>query len=411
MATEQIATLLTQAPPDAPSGYRGAPFLGVLVERLLQLGHEVGVFTTDEGLFDRGASGPLTLRGERFSITYCPVRPRGFRFQRGRPGRMLDLFRLERRHLADAMERYAPDVVHAHWTYEFAWAAQSTRLPLLITAHDDPAAVLRLTRDVYRLGRYWMARHVLRRARALSVVSGGLQADLRPLTSAPMTVVANPLAPGMFRANEAFARERAPGQPHFVMAMAGWSKMKNARPALRAFAQSRRDRPGLRMTCFGRDYGPGEAAERWVRAEGLDAGIAFVGMRPHADVLEALARATALVHPSLLESSGMAIAEAMACGLPVIAGRETHGVSWLLDDGKAGMLVDVRNPADIADAMRQLADDAPLAARLGRYGAARARELFDANAVACRYVELYERVIASQAPLCRAVARQPSRTT
>lgn len=51
----------------------------------------------------------------------------------------------------------------------------------------------------------------------------------------------------------------------------------------------------------------------------------------------------------------MALLEALALGVPVIAGEDSGGTRWTLDEGRAGLLVDITDPAAVADAMKELA--------------------------------------------------------
>ena len=66
-----------------------------------------------------------------------------------------------------------------------------------------------------------------------------------------------------------------------------------------------------------------------------------------------------------VEGFGISIAEASACGLPVIAGR-SGGIPEAVRDGDTGLLVDAERPEAVSDALRLLLDDPALRARLGR---------------------------------------------
>lgn len=98
------------------------------------------------------------------------------------------------------------------------------------------------------------------------------------------------------------------------------------------------------------------------------AGSAAEGSAP-ADLAALHAEAAALVHPSLHEGFGLTVLEAMAAGTPVIAGR-VPGVAELCGD--AALLVDPRDPAALAEAMRRVATDAGLRADLSARGRERA---------------------------------------
>jgi glycosyltransferase involved in cell wall biosynthesis len=88
-------------------------------------------------------------------------------------------------------------------------------------------------------------------------------------------------------------------------------------------------------------------------------------------LLARLRAADLFVWPAVEEAYGMAILEAMAAGLPVVAGDE-GGVSALVADGETGFLAAPRNVESFADGLARLLDDAALRRRFGRAGRAKA---------------------------------------
>jgi len=378
-------------PAQLPPGYPGAPLMTALAKALVERGHRVAAISTDYYTPVEELEPFRLIRGAGLDVYYCPQRPRSFRASGGRRGRALDFFAFERACLQRAIEHFSPDVVHAHWAYEFAWAALDAGYPTLVTSHDSPLQVLRYSPEPYRLARYLMARRVLRRCRHLTAVSPDLERDLRSMTSAPITVVPNPLSGPIVEA--APCTPRAFDSRTLVMVLNGWIRLKNGARALRAFAQARRGDPRLRLVCLGADYQEGGPAHRWAEARGLAEGVRFKGPVVQAELVEHLRGSMALLHPSLLEACSMAIAEAMAVGLPVIAGARTSGVAWQLDDGRAGVLVDVRDPSSMAAGMVRLAADAARWQALSSAAYSRARQLFSADQVAGRYLALYGEVL------------------
>lgn len=75
------------------------------------------------------------------------------------------------------------------------------------------------------------------------------------------------------------------------------------------------------------------------------------------------------------EPFGMTTIEAMACRRPVV-GSDTGGLQYTVVDGDTGFLVPPKNPDALAQKLALLAKDRLLAARQGRAGALRAREMF-----------------------------------
>jgi glycosyltransferase involved in cell wall biosynthesis len=84
----------------------------------------------------------------------------------------------------------------------------------------------------------------------------------------------------------------------------------------------------------------------------------------------------------------VSILEAMALALPVVS-TTIGGIPELVADGETGLLVEPGDAAQLRDALARLLADPDLCVRLGRAGASRAAERFDADDVARRMVEIY----------------------
>jgi glycosyltransferase involved in cell wall biosynthesis len=84
--------------------------------------------------------------------------------------------------------------------------------------------------------------------------------------------------------------------------------------------------------------------------------VRYAGAAPPERMPEVLAAADLFVWPAVNEAWGMAILEAQAAGLPVVAGR-FGGVPQLVADGRSGVLTPPRDVAAFTDAVRDLLDD------------------------------------------------------
>jgi glycosyltransferase involved in cell wall biosynthesis len=387
IATAEVAHLLDGPAVQLPRGYAGAPLLGTLIEELLRHGHRVSAFTLSSDLpLDDGAT--VVARGPNFTLHCCPMRPRAWPFNGHRVGRIVDLYAFERRGLERAIAQARPDVVHAHWAYEFAWAALRSGLPHVVTSHDSPFVIARFQRNFRRGGYRWlragMAWHVLRQARHVTTVSPYMVGQIQPLCRAAVSVVPNPIT------ERAFARPRVaqPGRQRVLMVANGWDVRKNGEAALRAFALLSERLPGAELYVFGHDHGEGDAAQQWWQQSGLVGKVHFRGVVPHGQLLTEMSCADAFVHTALEESFGAVLAEAMAAGVPVVAGSATGAVPWVV--GEAGRLVDVTCPKAVAGALDELLGDGAESDRLGRIGRERVRAMFSAESVATAYEREYE---------------------
>lgn len=129
-------------------------------------------------------------------------------------------------------------------------------------------------------------------------------------------------------------------------------------------------------------------ARAFVEREHLEGQIRFLGGQPTDTVARWLSVADFSIQPSLFEAMGLAAAEAMAAGLPVIA-SDTGGFRDFVVPGDTGLLVPVRDVAALAEAIRTLAGDAAARARMG--AAARRRvEAFDEPVVLERFAQLID---------------------
>lgn len=110
----------------------------------------------------------------------------------------------------------------------------------------------------------------------------------------------------------------------------------------------------------------------------------------HSSRLETVLQACdVFVLPSVGEAFGNVLAEAMACGVPVVASR-SGGIPEVVDDGVTGRLVDPSNPAAFADAIERLACDTALRRKMGRCAIDCARQRFNVDSAVEGTVRVYE---------------------
>ena len=99
------------------------------------------------------------------------------------------------------------------------------------------------------------------------------------------------------------------------------------------------------------------------------------------------------VFPSHAESFGLALAEAMATGLPCVA-YGAGGVLDIVDSGKDGLLAEVKNISDLRAKVVHLIGDAALRTALGNAARIKAVDLFSEQKMLAGIMQAYERALA-----------------
>jgi glycosyltransferase involved in cell wall biosynthesis len=165
------------------------------------------------------------------------------------------------------------------------------------------------------------------------------------------------------------SRRRRP-EP-FLLAVSTLHPHKNLDGLLRAFAEFRRERPEFRLTVCGL-HGFFTGPLHQLREQlGLRDVVDFPGWIPRHELHDLYARAWAFVYPSLFEGFGIPVVEAMAAGVPT-ACSDIEPMASIA--GEAALQFNPRHPPALVDALRRIATDEPLRARLSQAGPDRASQ-------------------------------------
>ena len=121
--------------------------------------------------------------------------------------------------------------------------------------------------------------------------------------------------------------------------------------------------------------------------------VRFAGAQPPAVVAALLARSDLFVWPAVAEVIGLAMLEAQACGIPVVAGRRP-GTEAIVADGISGRLVPPGDAVAFAAAVAAMLDDPARRRAAGGRAAAYARERHGLPQAAAALDALLERVVA-----------------
>ena len=358
-------------------GYRGVP-VSELARGLLKQGHQVSIAT----LAYKSITQSESFSGPNLELVVHPGRPRAREF-------LIDNYRQERAFLSESVRGFKPDVVHGHWTYEFALGALDAGFPCGITAHDSPYTVVRYFKDAYRSARLLVAQQVAFRAQHLSAVSPYLAERWRAqmLYRRHIDMIPNS-AP-----TDTVVSERRPSATPVIISIGDSSGRKNIPRLIRAFSDVKGASPTAELRLIGPGLGSEDALCAKTAALGLGDGVTFVGLLSRKQLADEYSRAWLLVHPSLEETFGLTLVEAISAGLPVLGGNRSGGVPFVLNQGAAGWLCDVKDPSSIAKSILNTIDNGIPEPR------AEANQYVEANfsleAVTTKYLDWYRQILRS----------------
>ena len=200
-----------------------------------------------------------------------------------------------------------------------------------------------------------------------------------------------PFRNGVPRRTSARLAVGVPRDAYVVGCVARLTAIKGQAVLLDAVALLAPRYPELRLLLVG-DGEDRIALQTRARQDDLAGRVIFAGAC--ADVRPALAAMDLLALPSLNEGQGRAAVEAMATGVPVIASR-VGGLCEVLDEGRAGVLVDAGDPAALAESIESLMGSRSRAAALsaaGRLRAARYDDISMVDRLSTLYQELLDEV-------------------
>ena len=291
--------------------------------------------------------------------------------------------------------RLDPDLIHAHELISPATTAvlakQLFGKPVVATVHGSG-----LSSDVLRLKRRFLGRSRLRILRreidAFCVISAVIDSELAaegvsaqkriPIPNGVDVEHFAPLAPerkAALRSRLALSVD-AP----LVIFVGRLAPEKRVDLLIGLWDSVREAVPGARLLILG--SGPEEAGLKQKASDG----ILFLGSQP--DVTPYLQAADLFVLPSAAEGLSLALLEALACGLPVIA-TSVGGNPEVIRHLETGWLVPPNDPGTLAEAIVTLLEDEKLQGKLRENARAHAVRNYSLVTMADRLLDLYRQVL------------------
>ncbi len=148
----------------------------------------------------------------------------------------------------------------------------------------------------------------------------------------------------------------------------------------------------VKLTIVDRGLPDNEYAPQLVGRYGLDGRVCFTGKVGLEELVRHYSRAELAVVPSLYEGFGLPAAEAMACGLPVVA-TTAGALPEVVEDGRNGILVPPRDAHTLAGAIERLLRDDELRRAMGEEGRRRVEQNFSWEQAARKTLDVYQEVL------------------
>ena len=293
------------------------------------------------------------------------------------------------------------DIIHDNQTLGYGiLLMKAFEIPIVATVHH-PLPIDRKT-DIAHIDRAWerfgrimfypfvMQHLVTRRMDRVIVVSESAAEETRNAFKVPRSkirVVHNGIDTDMFRRLDGERRERG----RLVIVANTVDRKKGVIYLLRAL-QLLREEIDVKLTIVDRGAPDNEYTPALVGRFGLDGSVDFTGKVSLEELVRYYATAEVAVVPSLYEGFGLPAAEAMACGLPVVA-TTAGALPEVVEDGRSGILVPPRDHYALAGAIKCLLKDEPLRRAMGEEGRRRVERNFTWEEAARKTLAVYREVL------------------
>ncbi|MEJ2692424.1 MAG: glycosyltransferase family 4 protein [Candidatus Thiodiazotropha sp.] len=286
-----------------------------------------------------------------------------------------------------------PDIVHFQETYGLG--ASGYAVPVVFTVHGFDSLNL-VTEQSWM---WWIRSKIWRRVEgfglsrqsAIVSITPYVNDEIASRTRSKIYDIENAIAEKYF----VLEHREEPGRIFY----AGWiNPRKNLATLVRTVAELKQRGVAVKL------YAAGEASDaeyhRLVLQTIDDLGVAdevvMLGRVGQDEIMNQLAKAALFVLPSLQENAPMAIAEAMATGVPVISSN-VCGMPYMIEEGRTGYLVEPNDYRAYADRIEALVGDDTLRQTFSSAAKEEARRRYHPESVAAKTVDLYQTLIAQQA--------------
>jgi len=270
--------------------------------------------------------------------------------------------------------------------------ALKSGFPNIVTVHGiakeeyDPKIRSELLDTIRRGVVVPMENYVFEHAKILTVVSPYVKEKIEPFCNGKIQVIPNGIRDEFFNIENNEVDNR-------LLFVGGIEPRKGLLNLLKAVKIIREKIPGVRLYIVGsvRKQKYYNSLIDYVKKNKLNENIIFKGELSDEEIKKEFSECSVFVFPSKEESFGIVLAEAEACGKPVVASN-IGGIPYVVDDNKTGFLVEYDDVDMFAEKILILLSDKNLRDKMGKLGKEKAKQFLNKD-IAKKYYKLYKTVI------------------
>ncbi|GHT43391.1 hypothetical protein FACS189438_0470 [Bacteroidia bacterium] len=298
-----------------------ASAVDALVLGLLQKGHSVSIYTLSERV-----NNMEILKGERLTIFVNPLINRKW-------WRIFGVFTYKAIQIKNCIEadNIKLDLIHAHWTYEYAigtiWG--NKHIPVFVTVRDWIPAILRYKNfGYYYIIRYFLDFYVFSHKNINFIANSQyLSSLIKQRWKIEANIIPNAVSNSYIATTTITKQHKI---FNIISISTTIDKRKNIESLIYAFSKFNALHENSTLVLVGNDFIESHPKVKKWKSDKLLKNVLLKGYIKHNDLIDILDNSDLLVHPSLEESFGNTLIEAMARKIPVIAGKNSGAVPFVL---------------------------------------------------------------------------------
>ncbi|WP_372773930.1 glycosyltransferase family 4 protein [Mangrovibacterium sp.] len=286
------------------------------------------------------------------------------------------------------------DVLHAQWTYCYAYAASgfTDKIPVFCTVRDWTSIIWKmesLKNKITWSVNYIMNKQVFSNRKINFIANSQYTASLiKKKYKREVPVIPNSI-------KDDFMRMGSPEYPEnleILCISSSNDKRKNIKTLLYAFQKIAHKYPKAHLNLIGPPfYDSSRDLKPW-KQENLLKNVSLHGKVNHKDLIDFIDRARLFVTPSLEETFGNTLLESLSRKVPVIAGKNSGAIPYVLDNGRLGLLCDVSKWEEIYQAIEFLYLNPKEAQSLAEKGFELIFQKYSEVTICNQHIDLYSNI-------------------